>query len=157
MQVSQLGIDLHISDMTMLAYVLQGIRRSQAATGGNNPRPRLPITAGVMRLLKAVWQSCSVTYNTGMLWAVSCTCFFRFLRSGEATVPNHSTFDPAVHLSMSDIAMNSRLEPSLVMINIKAFKTDPFRKGVTTYLGKMDNDLCPVGALLSYVHRSSGS
>jgi len=30
-------------------------------------------------------------------------------------------------------------------------KTDPFRKGVAIYLGRTDNDLCPVGAIAAYL------
>ena len=30
-------------------------------------------------------------------------------------------------------------------------KTDPFRRGVSIFLGKTDSDLCPVAALLSYL------
>ena len=37
--------------------------------------------------------------------------------------------------------------PTLVQVRIKASKTDPFRKGVVVYLGRTDNDLCPVGAV----------
>jgi len=30
-------------------------------------------------------------------------------------------------------------------------KADPFRKGVVIYLGRTDNDLCPVGAIAAYL------
>lgn len=40
---------------------------------------------------------------------------------------------------------------SLVSIKIQASKTDPFREGVTMYLGKAESNLCPVGALLGYI------
>ena len=41
--------------------------------------------------------------------------------------------------------------PTLVQVQIKASKTDPFRKGVVVYLGRTDNDLCPVGAVAAYL------
>ena len=38
--------------------------------------------------------------------------------------------------------------PAVVQVRIKASKTDPFRKGVTVYLGRTDNDLCPVNMVV---------
>ena len=88
-----------------------------------------------------------------MLWAASCTCFFGFLRSGEATVPSQSTYNPTVHLSIDDIQLSSASDPSIVVINIKASKTDPFKRRVSLHLGRTGMDLCPVSALLAYVAR----
>ena len=34
---------------------------------------------------------------------------------------------------------------------IKASKTDPFRQGVDKFIGKKDNKLCPVAAMLAYL------
>ena len=42
---------------------------------------------------------------------------------------------------------------STVMVRIKASKTDPFRVGVTAYLGRTDQELCPVAAVLDYIAR----
>ena len=42
------GMDPGIRDMTLLSYVMQEIRRSQAATNTKCPRPRLPITAEIL-------------------------------------------------------------------------------------------------------------
>ena len=36
-------------------------------------------------------------------------------------------------------------------VRVKASKTDPFRKGVTVYLGATGGDLCPVAALIGYM------
>ena len=43
------------------------------------------------------------------------------------------------------------IDPSYVTVMIKASKTDVFRKGVTVYLGKTGQDLCPVTAILGYM------
>ena len=40
---------------------------------------------------------------------------------------------------------------SLVRVSIKALKTDPFRRGVNVFMGKTDNDLCPVAAVGAYL------
>ena len=71
-----------------------------------------------------------------MLWAVAAMCFFGFLRVGEVVVPSDLAFDPSIHLSATDISVDSHLSPTYVAVNIKVSKTDPFRRGVTIYLGR---------------------
>ena len=67
------------------------------------------------------------------------------------TAPSDSTYDAAVHLSVADIAVDNSKVPAVVAVRIKAFNTDPFRKGVTVYLGKTGSSVCPVAATLSYL------
>ena len=81
-----------------------------------------------MRSLKHFWEAGGVSFNKAMLWAAACACFFGFLRSGEATVPCASAYDPAVHLSIADVFIDSGTAPTKVLLKIKASKTDPFRK-----------------------------
>lgn len=47
--------------------------------------------------------------------------------------------------------VDSREHPSVVKVQIKASKTDQFRKGVLLYLGHTDNLLCPVAAITAYL------
>ena len=91
------------------------------------------------------------------MWAASCICFFGFLRAGEITKANDSSYDPTVHLSLGDIAVDDQCRPSLVRLTIKQSKTDPFRKGVGIFVGRTESDICPVAALLDYIHDSQGS
>ena len=77
-----------------------------------------------------------------MLWAACCLAFFGFMRAGELTVPNDKGYDAAVHLSLSDIS---------VCIRLKASKTDPFRKGISLFIGKVASDICPIAAMLAYL------
>jgi len=86
-----------------------------------------------------------------MLWAVSCLCFFGFLRSGEITCPSERTFDPLSNLCFSDVRVDNRFSPSWLQVSIKASKTDPFRQGVTLHIGVAGGPLCPVAAILSYM------
>ena len=86
-----------------------------------------------------------------MLWAACCIGFFGFLRAGEFTVPGDDAYDPTVHLSHEDIAVDNPVKPRVVRITIKQSKTDPFRKGVDLYLGRTFADLCPVISLLNYL------
>ena len=147
------GVDPRLGEMPLLHAVIQGVKRFQSVSGTTVHRPRLPITSTVMRLLKQAWERSTMAapFDMRMLWAVSCTCFFGFLRSGEATVPTLTSYDAGVHLSLNDVAIDSREAPSVISLRIKASKTDPFRGGVTIYLGRTDLDLCPVAALLSYI------
>jgi len=78
-------------------------------------------------------------------------CFFGFLRSGEVTVTSLREYDPEGHLSEGDVTLDNLSAPTLVQVQVKASKRDPFRKGVTIYLGRTDNDLCPVGAIAAYL------
>lgn len=153
LQIELLGTDPNINGMLILSYVLQGIKRNQASSGSYSPRPRLPITSNVMRALKRGWELNGVSVNNTMLWAAACCCFFGFLRSGEATVPSHSAYDPSVHLSLADVSVDSQTNPQTVILRIKASKTDQHRVGVNIFLGRTNNDLCPVAAVLSYISR----
>ena len=49
--------------------------------------------------------------------------------------------------------MDDRKNPSVLAIQLKKSKSDPFRKGVKIVLGRTQNELCPVSALLSYLQR----
>ena len=54
-------------------------------------------------------------------------------------------------LTVEDIAMDDRKNPTMVRIHLKHSKTDPFRHGVDIYLGCTGRDLCLVGALLAFM------
>ena len=77
--------------------------------------------------------------------------FFGFLRVGEMTVPSLDAYDPSVHLSLGDVALDSRTAPTIVWLTIKQSKTDPFRKGAKLCLGRTESAVCPIKALLSYL------
>ena len=84
-------------------------------------------------------------------WRVDSMCFFGFLRAGEVVVPSAAYYDPAVHLSHGDVRAENTASPQYLEIRIKASKTDPFRKGVSIYVGRGSCDLCPVAAVLNYM------
>ena len=83
----------------------------------------------------------SAKWSNIMLWAACYACFFGFLRSGEVTVPSQKDYDSTAHLSHGDVTCT--FDSRQAKINIKASSTNPFRKGVTIYVGCTDNDLCP--------------
>ena len=59
-----------------------------------------------------------------MLWAAATTAFFGLCRSGEITTPSKKTYDPSVHLSLSDVATDNVKCPSMLSIKLKHSKTD---------------------------------
>ena len=79
--------------------------------------------------------------------------FFRVFQSREITVPSVSTFDPAVHLSWGDVAVNDKRNPTVVCFHLKRSKCDQFGRGVDVFIGRSENELCPVTAILSYIAR----
>ena len=57
--------------------------------------------------------------------------------------------DPVTHLSLTDIALDNKVSPSVIQVKIKQSKTDPFMKGVDIYLGRTGKDIiCPIQAYL---------
>ena len=66
-------------------------------------------------------------------------------------MPSATSYDPIWHLCLRDVSVDSHASPTKAFINIKASKTDPFRQGVTITLGKTDQQLCPLTALLPFI------
>ena len=77
--------------------------------------------------------------------------FFGFLRCSEFTVPQQDNYDSSIHLSLADIALDSRSSPQTIQVHIKQSKTDPFRQGVNIYLGRTDQYVCPARAIVAYL------
>ena len=65
--------------------------------------------------------------------------------------------DPTSHLSFCDLAVDDQEHPTMLQLNLKASKTDPFRKGVQIVIGRTGDDLCPVAAMLAYLAVSGGN
>ena len=76
--------------------------------------------------------------------------FLGFLRAGEFTCPSLQAFAPDM-LSPQDVSVDSHNDPSSVMVRLRRSKADPFGAGVTIFLGKTGQSICPVAALLSYM------
>ena len=65
--------------------------------------------------------------------------------------PADTAYDRAVHLSGGDVRVDNTTDSQYLEVHIKASKTDPFRQGVSIYLGRSQTDLCPVSAVLAYM------
>lgn len=151
--------DPRMSEMPRLEQVIRGIKAVQCKGGEVPSRTgRLPITPRLLKLMKQSWQASGNGQDQAMLWAASTLCFFGFMRSGEITVPNNSTFDEGAHLMFRDITVDSTQNPQVLKVRLKASKTDPFRTGINIFVGRTDNELCPVSAVLAYMtRRGAGS
>ena len=139
--------DPHFDQMPRLNQVLRGVK-VQAAQAGKKPRPCLPITPHKIR---GVWMSDNPPFDNTMFWAAATTTFFGFCRSGEVTVESVSKYDPQIHLSFADVAVDNAFSPTVVSIQLKRSKADPFMRGVKLVLGITHDDICPVTALLPYL------
>ena len=131
-----------------LELVLKGIKKEKAKSA---PPSRLPITVEIMGSIKTVLALHPTDYDNTLLWAACCLAFFGFLRCGEFTVPSQEAYDPDMHLSLADIALDDKNNPTVIQVTIKQSKTDPFRQGVDLYLGKTGKDICPVCAIIPYL------
>ena len=141
----------HLVHAEAIEYVLRGAKRERAKSRPGAKRVRLPITPEILRRIRRVWQQDETSYDKIMLWGAVCACFFGFLRSGEITVPTLAGYEAGTHLSMADVTVDVPALPQVIRLNIKASKTDPFRQGVSVYLGRTGNTLCPLVAMLSYL------
>ena len=145
----KLGLgDMLAQHMPQLEYITKGLRK---LTSKGSASKRLPITPHLMHILRSAWESLPNRFDAEMLWAASCMCLFGFLRSGEIVVPSSSHYDPNLHLSYGDVCLNNTTSPKFLAMHIKASKTDPFRQGISIYLGKSGVDVCPVSAILAYM------
>ena len=66
-------------------------------------------------------------------------------------MPTVQGYDPEVHLSLTDVAIDSHTTPSVVRLCIKQSKTDPLRQGVDIFLGTTGLSICPVQAIISFL------
>ena len=82
--------------------------------------------------------------NNVVFWVSTCR---------EVVTPADSSFDPSVHLTAAYVSVDSHSSPSYLAVRIKALKIDPFRQGMTIYLGRTNYRICPVVAGLSYLVR----
>ena len=55
---------------------------------------------------------------------------------GKMLVPEDMSYDPDVHLSLRDIAIDDLKNPSVLQVTIRQSKTDLFRRGVSLYVGR---------------------
>ena len=108
--------------------MLRGVKRSQ----GSPAAQRLPITDSLLLVIHRALDL-KFFYHCAF-WAVCMLGYFGFLRAAEFTVPNLASFSPAIHLSVADIAVDSRQSPTCLRVSIKASKLIRSAKAATSIL-----------------------
>ena len=146
-QIMEGGVDPAFTSLHRLHYVLRGCHRSLPS---NVHGKRLPVSPTILRFVHQCWSVHSYDFNTICLWAACCTGFFGFLRSGEFTCNSWAAYNSSM-LSLSDVMIDSRSNPLVVQLMLRQSKTDVFGAGVTIYLGRTGDTLCPMSALLAYL------
>ena len=71
-----------------------------------------------------------------MLWAACCLAFFGFMRSGELTTSATQASTQEPPLRLSDISVDSHVNPQVLVVWLRHSKADPFGAGVRIYLGR---------------------
>ena len=133
------------SALTNLQRVQAGICRAQMLRR-SPPRTQLPITASVLLQIKATLQA-ACDQDKVLIWAVTCTAFFVFVRLGELLLETTTQFRPTVHLAWGDVAVDNQASPSMIRVTLKRSKCDQFERGVDIIMGHTGQELCPVAAL----------
>ena len=139
------GFPFNTTGMNRLYHLLRGIRRTQ---GNSLTRPRRqPITLNHLTSLRYYL---FIHYRSDhlMLWCASTMAFFGLLRSSEYCAPGPSTLTDST-LMIQDVHLSDHSE--YLSIQIKASKTDPFRKGITINLFKINSPFCPVDAAVAFM------
>ena len=70
-----------------------------------------------------------------MLWQHAAMVIIVFLRAGEMTIPSDKGFNPAVHLTRMDIAVDNQVAPCTLRVQLKQSKTDQFGQGIFLFVG----------------------
>ena len=122
------GSDIQIASMPRLFYALHGVRWIQG-----NSFTRSSITLSHLRI-HFLYAHRHFNYRDYvMLKAAFTLAYFGLLRSAEYTSSTTSTYHPDTTLMLTNITFSKNL--TLISINLRASKTDPFRSGcvVRTY------------------------
>ena len=77
-----------------------------------------------------------------MFWAACTLDYFGFPQSAEFTVPNLASFSPAIHLSITDIPVDSSISLTSMHVRIKASKMYTFYKGCFVHIGRGSAPMC---------------
>ena len=139
-----------LKDCLRLQHVVKGIKRCK----GSSLDRRLPITPHILRNLFSGLNLSN--FDDLMFWGACCLAFFGFLRSAEFTLQPGTVFSSSHHLSVADVTVDRRNNPSSIQVCIKASKTDPFRNGCLITLGRGLPPVCPVEAMLNYLELRGG-
>ena len=142
------------SSLPLLKRVQAGIARARMMRGTPG-KLRLPITATVLAQIRGILFSSTVPERV-TIWAIACVAFFGFFRLGELLPESASSFNLATDLTWGDVAVDNQANPRMVRVHLKKSKCDQFGVGSNNILGRTDNVLCPVAAILQFIATRGG-
>ena len=151
--VRNLHLDLGMPDPTADAVLLPRVTKgvSRAHSPGLS-RPRLPITATVLRqLVHVLLGSQAPIIDRFMLHAAMLLAFHGCLRCGEFTTP--ADYDHRKHATRGDIVVDAEG----MQFRLKTSKTDPYGKGTTVVVGTCEPPMCATAAMRTYLATSAGT
>ena len=137
------------SALPVLKRVQAGISRCRLLKGTPS-RVRLPLTAHILSKIGEFLRA-SAHPERVVLWAVSTAAFFGFFRLGELLPASREAYNPRTHLSWGDVALDSRISPSMVQFHLRQSKCDQAGIGADVVVGRTGRELCPVIAVLAYI------
>jgi hypothetical protein len=107
---------------------------------------RRPITG---ELIQVIYNSLDMSeYNQVMLWAT----FVAWVSLVSCVRENLQSTTPKFHLIPQDLQVDSLVDPKSIKVYVKCSKTYPFRQGCFIYIGKNSSSMCPVNAIIRYLH-----
>ena len=134
------------SSLPLLKKVQAGIGRVRLSRG-RPCKQRLPITTHMLRQMKVALEVMAHEEKL-VLWAICCVAFFGLFRLGELLLDAQTSFNTQIHLAWGDVAVDDRQNPTMVRLHSK---TDQLGRGAHVVLGRTDQDLCPVTAVVNYI------
>ena len=66
-------------------------------------------------------------------------------------MPSMKEYDAERYFSQGNVLLDNIAQPTAVQVRMKTLKMDPFRKGVSVYLGQTGNELHPVASMTAYL------
>ena len=143
-----MGYHIALSDMPQLHYLLRGIRRAQGATF-RRPR-RQPITYVLLRIIHYRIQFLQYSPCQRLMFrTATALAFFGLLRVSEYTSSGRTRFNATTTLLCTDVSFNS--DHSIMIIVLRASKTDPFRIGCSVRIGASGGSTCSVSLMRQYL------
>ncbi len=133
----------HIAN-SQTSLLIKGIQK----TNPTRPDSRQPITLKILtKCISTLRRGYHSIHTARTLDAMFILAFFGFLRCSELAIS--SSFDPAIHPTISDLAV---LEDETISYTIKQSKTDQTKKGHFIYIFNLQSPILPYQTLLAFLH-----
>ncbi len=126
------------------SLLLKGIQK----TNPTRPDSRQPITLKILtKCISTLRRGYHSVHTARTLDAMFILALFGFLRCSELAIS--SSFDPAIHPTISDLVV---LDDETISYIIKQSKTDQTKKGHFIYIFNLQSPILPYQTLLAFLH-----